>query len=122
MEVFACIFEIEQNGNIQRQRMEAPRIMIEQQFTQLVQQAANSTIPIRIKMMRNAHVWNQLEKKWIDNNVTDYKPASIEVQLMRDGQPYGAIVTLSEENGWKYEHDAFSGLCDKSRRTFGSSC
>ena len=72
MEVFDCIFEIEQNGNVQRQRMEAPRIMLEQQFIQLVQQAANNTSPIRIKMCRNVPVWNQFENKWksIENSVT----------------------------------------------------
>ena len=41
-------------------------------------------------------------KKWIDNNDTTYKPASIEVQLLRDGEAYGSVVVLSEANQWQY--------------------
>lgn len=66
MEVFACTFEIEVDKKIQRQTMEAPRIMIEQQFVSLVEQAANSTKPVKVKMSRKVPVWNQFENRWND--------------------------------------------------------
>ena len=43
-----------------------------------------------------------VSKKWIDNNDTTYKPASIEVQLMRDGEAYGSVVVLSDANEWQH--------------------
>ena len=66
IEMFACVFEIEANGNIRRQRIEAPRMIIEQQFMSLVQQAANNTTPIRVKMSRMESVWNQFDNVWVD--------------------------------------------------------
>lgn len=64
--VFDCLLEIEMEGRVQTQRLKAPRVMIEQQFESLVQQAANSTSPIKIRMSRKVPIWSQLEDKWIE--------------------------------------------------------
>ena len=65
-EVFDCLLEIEMEGRVQTQRLKAPRVMIEQQFESLVQQAINSASPIKIKMSRRVPIWSQLEDKWIE--------------------------------------------------------
>jgi hypothetical protein len=65
-EVFDCLLEIEMSGRVQTQRMKAPRIMIEQQFESLVQQAVNNTSPIKIKMSRKVPIWSKFEDKWIE--------------------------------------------------------
>ena len=65
-EVFDCLLEIEIDGKVKIQRMNAPRIMIEQQFKSLMQQAANDTSPIKVRISRKAPIWNQFEDKWIE--------------------------------------------------------
>ena len=43
-------------------------------------------------------------KVWEDqNNQANLRPAGVEVQLMADGDPKGAAVTLNEGNQWSYE-------------------
>ena len=43
-----------------------------------------------------------VEKKWIDNNDTSYKPESIKVQLFRDDVAYGNPVELKENEDGKW--------------------
>lgn len=71
MEIYACTIEIEQNGNVQRTIIEAPRIMLEQQFINLVEQAANSHNPIRVKISREVPIYNNFNNEWtkIENNI-----------------------------------------------------
>lgn len=66
MEIFDCVFTIESNGNIQKQKMRAPRFIIEQQFLQLVQQAAQSNSPTKIKLSRDYRVHDLFNDKMID--------------------------------------------------------
>ena len=67
MNVFRVLFEIEIDGKTQRQTIEAPQFMIEQQFLLYVEQAANATLnPVKIKMSRSVPVWNQIEKKMVN--------------------------------------------------------
>ena len=40
-------------------------------------------------------------KKWV-NDVEDNRPVYIEVQLYQNGNPYGDVVRLTKETGWKY--------------------
>lgn len=58
-EVFDCIIDIEENGNNQRQRMQAPRIMIRQQFMGLVQQAAQANYPVKVRLSRMSQVYDE---------------------------------------------------------------
>lgn len=48
----------------------------------------------------------EVRKEWLGDTPAD-RPASIQVQLMLDGKPYGEPVTLSWMNGWKH---TFTGL------------
>lgn len=66
MEVFVVAFEVEMNNKIQRQTMQAPRIMLEQQFVSLVQQAYESRVPVRVKMSMDVPIWIQFENKWVN--------------------------------------------------------
>ena len=66
MDVFVVVFEIEMNDKIQRQTMQAPRIMLEQQFVSLVQQAYESRVPVRVKMSMAVPIWIQFENRWVD--------------------------------------------------------
>ncbi|WP_458408038.1 Cna B-type domain-containing protein [Anaerotignum sp.] len=44
----------------------------------------------------------KVTKKWSGDSEED-RPDSIKVQLYRDGEAYGDVVTLSEEDGWSYD-------------------
>ena len=65
-EAFNCFFEIEVGNQNQKYFMEMPRVMLEKEFISLVQQAAQHSVPTRIKMGRLIPIWNQLEQKWIE--------------------------------------------------------
>ena len=46
--------------------MQAPRAALEQQFLNLVQQAAQSNKPVKIKISRRIPIYDNFEKKWIE--------------------------------------------------------
>jgi hypothetical protein len=66
MEVFDATFEVEMNGKIQKQNIQAPRFVLEQQFVALVQQAYESRVPVRVKMGVVVSIWIQFEDRWVD--------------------------------------------------------
>lgn len=51
-EVLDCVLEVEVVGQVQRQQIQAPKIIIQQQFLDLVQQAVNDSRSVRIKLSR----------------------------------------------------------------------
>lgn len=59
LEVFYCIFEVTTPYVTQRQEMEAPRIMLEQRFIALVEQAAASNEPIKVAIRRPIPIWSR---------------------------------------------------------------
>lgn len=65
LELFDCIFDIDVDGSKQIQQMQAPRIMIQQQFLQLVQQAGNDGRAVKIVLRRDAPCYDEFNKKWI---------------------------------------------------------
>ena len=45
----------------------------------------------------------KVTKHWADDNNRDgLRPDSVQVQLTKNGQPYGDVVTLNDENEWKH--------------------
>ena len=64
--MFSCTFEITVGDKTQSQTMEAPRIMLEQNFEQLVGQAAQDTRPIKVKMKRMQRVYNNFDEEWVE--------------------------------------------------------
>lgn len=65
-ELFDVTFEITEGNNIRNQRMQAPRMLIEQQFLQLIQQAANLQTPIKVKMSRIEQIYDNFDQKMVD--------------------------------------------------------
>lgn len=49
-EIKECSFDIESNGRTDHQVMQAPKMVIIQQFLSLIQQAINTDIPVKITM------------------------------------------------------------------------
>lgn len=64
MQVFTVSILIDINGRVQHQSMQAPRMMIEQQFTSFVQQAAQSNEPIKITMSIKYPLYDEWHDKW----------------------------------------------------------
>ena len=70
-DLYDVIFEITEGDNVRKQQMQAPRIIIEQQFLQLMQQAANVQIPVKIKLSR-MQIYDNFDQKFIEqeNSIT----------------------------------------------------
>lgn len=68
-EVFDCTLEIFQGNRVEKQRMKAPRFVIEQQFASLVEQAINTNTSIKLRLSRIQPVWSQFEQRWIDREI-----------------------------------------------------
>lgn len=65
-ELFDVDFEITEGDNVRNQHLQAPRMLIEQQFLQLMQQAANLQIPVKIKMSRTEQIYDVFDRKFVD--------------------------------------------------------
>lgn len=72
MEVYTCTFEITMNGKVQKQTMQAPRMMIEQQFVSLMQEIQQMRDPAKIKLIRPVEIWDQFSQRRIrrENSIT----------------------------------------------------
>lgn len=70
LEMFGCTIEIEVDGNIQHQTMQAPQMILTNQFINLVQQALNTNQKVRVKMSRTAASYGEWDKQW--HNVEHY--------------------------------------------------
>jgi len=66
-EVYECKLCIEEGDSVRRQFMQAPKIMIQQNFLALMKQAARSPSPIRITLYRSCPFWLELEQRWIEH-------------------------------------------------------
>lgn len=53
-------------GHKQSFLMQSPRIMIEQKFLSLVQQAAKNPNPVSVKLMRKVPIYDNFDGKWIE--------------------------------------------------------
>ena len=71
-DLYDVIFEITEEDNVRKQQMQAPQIIIEQQFLQLMQQAANVQIPVKIKLSRTEQIYDNFDQKFIEqeNSIT----------------------------------------------------
>ena len=52
------------NACVSRQKVSAPPEILKAQFMQLVQQVANQSQPMKIRMVRWEDVWSQIDKEW----------------------------------------------------------
>lgn len=58
-EIFECTIEVWVDGRIHSNTVQAPRIVIQQNFLELVQQAVNDNKPVRIKLSRMVECFNE---------------------------------------------------------------
>ncbi len=64
LDLFDVLFEIAQNGKCSRQRMQAPRIMIEQEFVSFVRYAASQKDRTTVKMSREEQIYDNFTNQW----------------------------------------------------------
>lgn len=69
-DMFSVRIKIEQNGRKQVQNLQAPQVALEQNFLALMQDAARSSIPTKITMSRQTGIYNEIEKKNIENSIS----------------------------------------------------
>lgn len=69
LEVFDCMIDIEANGNKQRKRMQAPRVMIEQQFLGVCQEIAQMNTPAMVKLSRVAKCYSEWNNDVIEREI-----------------------------------------------------
>ena len=56
--------EIENDGHITNQVMNAPEIFLRREITSLIQQAAQSDYPARVKFSRKEPIYDEYKKEW----------------------------------------------------------
>lgn len=66
LELFVCTFEITVEDTVHHQTMKAPRIIFEEQFKALAQDAAYSDKPMKVKLMRPVLIYDNFEHQWIE--------------------------------------------------------
>ena len=70
MELYVCTFEIENGQQKTTQTIKAPRFVLQQQFISYVQEASQSSTPIKIKMSRKVPIYDNFDNKWIEREVS----------------------------------------------------
>lgn len=68
MEFFACKFEIEVDGRIHAQTVEAPRFILERQSIGYVSQATRTNPLARVKMSGVVPIYDNFDGKWIERD------------------------------------------------------
>ena len=66
MDVIACVLEINIVYKKQQRMLEAPKIIIEQEFMSLVKEANSNDSPIMIRVSCKVPIWSQFQNKWIE--------------------------------------------------------
>ena len=69
LEVFDCMIDVETNGNMKRNRIQAPRIMIEQQFLGICQEIAQMNTPAMTKLSRIAKCYSEWNNDIVEREV-----------------------------------------------------
>lgn len=61
--VYDVVFEIYVGNSVRKQRMQAPKEMIQLNFIQTVNQIAEDSRPTKIRMVREVTIWDKFENK-----------------------------------------------------------
>lgn len=64
-EVFTCKMEIEYNSIRKVQTIQAPAIMIQNEFMAVVEEVARAAYPVRVKLSREVPVYSQFDRDWL---------------------------------------------------------
>lgn len=52
------------NACVSRQKLSAPPEFLQAQFISLIQQVANQSQPMKIRMVRWEDIWSQIDQEW----------------------------------------------------------
>lgn len=63
---FSVMFEITVGDKLDAYLREAPRIILEQEFIQLVEQAARYPTPVKVRMSRKVPIYDPFDKTTIE--------------------------------------------------------
>lgn len=63
---FLCEFKIAVGDEVRVHTIEAPRIVLEQEFLGLVEQAANHPYPVKVRMSRKVPVYDPFDKTTVE--------------------------------------------------------
>lgn len=64
-EVFTCKMEIEYNSIRKVQTIQAPAIMIQNEFMAVVEEVARAAYTVRVKLSREVPVYSQFDRDWL---------------------------------------------------------
>lgn len=70
MTTLECNLEIERNGSVQRQIVQAPKLAIQQTFLKLAQEARTKNFPMRFKLSRPIQVYSPFDKMMLNREVS----------------------------------------------------
>ncbi len=65
-EIFNVSIEITTQSGTRTSTMSAPRMILEQQFLSLVQEAAGSPEPVKIEIKTNSPIFSSFDNSWHD--------------------------------------------------------
>lgn len=70
--IFQCEFELTIDDRVQTREMQAPRMMIEQEFKRIMKGAMHDTKPVKIRLSVQKKIYDEFTKDWIerDNAIT----------------------------------------------------
>ena len=63
--IYDIELRVSDNGNISRHKLQLPRMIIEQQFLGLADQAARIQRPVKVELIRTEPYYDQYEQKYI---------------------------------------------------------
>jgi hypothetical protein len=61
MRVYECVLTVETEAGVQTTQLTAPRVIIENHFVSLLEQAVAASVPVMIKLSRMDPVWSQYD-------------------------------------------------------------
>lgn len=65
-ETFVCTFRVTMANKVQSFTLDAVRMVLEEQFKLLVNDAARSGVPVKVEMLRKVPIYDEFDKCWIE--------------------------------------------------------
>ena len=59
MQSYICTVEVHTGNHVQRGQMNAPKMMLQAEFTQLMGMASRSPSPMKVKIIMEKEIWDQ---------------------------------------------------------------
>lgn len=65
-ETFTCTFRVTMPNKVQSFTLDGVRMVLEEQFKLLVNDAARSNVPVKIEMLRKVPIYDAFDNCWIE--------------------------------------------------------